>query len=440
MASAVRRRTPLGLDTQPQTPEGGGTLYGDPPPVVGDPPPQWQPEVDVYGNPPGDIPGIFPEGPGPGGGGTEWYPQGGGLIYGDPPPTGELPPGTIMPSAGGGFMDPGDMKLDPPLGGGGGAGTNYNEQLMGVLGKYQYGPQSLDDIFGELSGLGWQMQNQQRGDLRPRVKSPTGEMFDIALGQSGDWSQQGTPLDGHWGALSRGTPGEGVWSLGGGGGSAPPMPSLGGGGAMPTTPGPGSGGPGRQDIWSLLQGVISGGGGANNEVINRRLEGARESMNKARSSQTSQYRSQLADRGLVGSGGEVMGASNLEEQLANTYAGAERDIYADEFGRADDRMMQALSLATGMTMDEARNAIERYKTDVTRELGLGRLGLDEMLGMGQLGLGNLNANMNWNQFLANYGLDRERFANDVQTGQFDQLARILQLLMQGAQTSSGGFV
>lgn len=341
-----------------------------------------------------------------------------------------------------------------------GGSTDSDPGLMAILGKYDYGVKGLEAARAELEKYGYGVQE---GDfLRGRIKEPDGDIVDVFDPREGrtetnNWFNN--PIEGGaWNYLNRGQAGldAGGWSFGGGGGTPvtpgiPTSPTSGGGGGSPSpTAGGGGGTPtgaGRPDIWAMLTKLIGENGEGNNEILTRRVERAREDMNRTRSSQTDQYRAMLADRGLIGSGGEVMGIGRLEENLANTFADAESGIIADESERQDARMMQALSLATGLSMDEARNAIERYKADITRELGLGnldlgrgRLDLDRTLGLGNLALGNANLNQDWNMFAANFGLDRERFANDVNQGNFDQLARLLDFVLRGAQTSSGGYV
>lgn len=124
----------------------------------------------------------------------------------------------------------------------------------------------------------------------------------------------------------------------------------------------------------------------------------------------------LADRGLTG-GPQTEALSRLSENISGRFAGDVRDIYTDESQRADDQLVQVLSLATGLEESDARNAVEWFNAQTGRQ----RLGQD------------------WDQFAANYGLDSTRLLHDMSSGDIDQLIKILELMMGGANQSAGGF-
>lgn len=286
---------------------------------------------------------------------------------------------------------------------------------------------------GDFSGSGDRLSvaNARNG---ARWLSGTG---DVIQNYTGEGDAYWSPLD----TADPDNPNFDVPPIGGGGGGVPGGVPGGGGGGGPLPDGGGN----RTDIWAMLSKLINEGGNLNNDILTRRVGRARDDMNAARTSSTDTYRAMLADRGLLGSGGEVGAASKLEQELAKTFGGQEQDIIADEAGRADNRMMQALSLATGMSMDDARNSIERYNADITRELGLGninlgygQLDLNRTLGLGNLALGNANMNQDWNKFMATFGLDREKFANEISNGRFDQLARLIDFALRGATISGTG--
>ena len=60
--------------------------------------------------------------------------------------------------------------------------------------------------------------------------------------------------------------------------------------------------------------------------------------------------------------------------------------------------------------------------------------------LNEIALGSLDRNMEWNKFLAEFGLDRVRVANDIQQGRFDAILPILQTYLRGIQTAAGGYV
>jgi hypothetical protein len=211
--------------------------------------------------------------------------------------------------------------------------------------------------------------------------------------------------------------------------------------ADPATAAPGAAGPGAVPggmDWSKLKGSLEGlfpGGAFNQDIVNRRTESAREDLERFRKSRLASSRAELADRGLIGDGPEATGLMGIEDDIADRYIGASRDIYADESENADQRMMQALSLATGMSTADAQNAIDLFRAQ-TERTGVGN---QFTLGQGRLALDNSLGQQGYNLDLARFGLDRDRTLWDMENGSIDQFIAMLQMLMNGAQTSAGGY-
>lgn len=270
----------------------------------------------------------------------------------------------------------------------------------------------------------------------------------------------------------------GSWGLGPGGGFLPepnePMQGGGGGQAgLPYFPFPGGGRGGGgvgggggssytrtqplMNVEDVLKQLIDSGGGFNQGIVNRRVSNATDALERQRKSRTATNRAALASRGTLGSGPEITAMNRAEEDLGEIYSNAVSGIYADESQRADQRMIEALSLATGMTLEQASQALRaeeirgnlalgNRRVDVDRELGLGNLGLgyrragiDEMLGLGNLGVANLNAVNNYNLGLANYGLNRDRFGYEQRYGDMDRYLKLLEFWLGGNNVGQGGY-
>lgn len=211
-----------------------------------------------------------------------------------------------------------------------------------------------------------------------------------------------------------------------------------------------------EEIYARLMG--SGIGDLNEEMIGLRTESAREGMEKTRRSQVKTDQAALANRGLMGSGAEISAITGLSEDLGETYAGATRDIYADEMENADQRFSQALGLEATLTGEDQRNLLDRYGIDVNRDvamrgqdvtragndqqsaLGWGRLGLDDKLGTGGLALQNQQLNNQWNQFAAQFGLDSQVAMHGMSDADMGRLIEILRLRGDATDTSAGGYV
>lgn len=189
-----------------------------------------------------------------------------------------------------------------------------------------------------------------------------------------------------------------------------------------------------QDLEATLRGLIAGGGNLNQDRLNQRLIGARDTNAMAFRGQLADTRGALADRGLLSEpgipqGSEALGVRRIAESLAPTYANSVRDIYVDESRASDARLSQALSLATGMASEQASNLLATVNSSTARQ---------QMLS--QIALQTLGQNIEWNKFLAQYGLDRDKLLNDIQSGRTAQVIQMLQMFLTAASLSRGGYV
>lgn len=234
-------------------------------------------------------------------------------------------------------------------------------------------------------------------------------------------------------------------------------------------------------ILKQLSGMFPGGM-FNQNLVNSRVDAATGALEKGRKSRLANNRAALAERGLLGDGAEATAINRMDSDLYDQYTNAVSDIYGNESAQADQRMMQALSTAAGLSSEQARQAIDKFRATNENnynmgnlDLGKGRLGLDtelgrgnlklgqgrlslddklgtgnlalgnrnasinEMLGKGQLALGNLNAQNNYNLGLGNLGLNRDQLMWQMQNGDTDSLIRLLQLYMGGANNTQGGY-
>lgn len=186
---------------------------------------------------------------------------------------------------------------------------------------------------------------------------------------------------------------------------------------------------GGQDDWlkSALR-SLGTNGAMNQDILNRRVDNQRDVLNQNRKSQTASNNARLAERGLIGDGPQSTAMGNLETRLGEGFNSAVNEIYADESQNADDRMMQALTLSTGLSQSEAQNLIDMFRANTERDLGTGRLNLDTQLGYGNLALGNLDATNSYNLGLDTLGQAREFKLADLDAAQID---RVIKLLDQG---------
>lgn len=165
----------------------------------------------------------------------------------------------------------------------------------------------------------------------------------------------------------------------------------------------------------------------------------------------SQGQAALASRGTLGMGPEAGFMSGLEERLAPMYAQAGQQIALGEAERADqryrdalqlateqgqvqaqrreDRLSTTLSLATGMTEEQSRNMLATAQTWTERQQMLAGVVGDE-----------LSRNQLFNQFLAEFGMDRDQALTDIKEGRLAAILPALNQFLATIQTAAQGFV
>ena len=159
------------------------------------------------------------------------------------------------------------------------------------------------------------------------------------------------------------------------------------------------------------------------------IEGARSPLDALRKSQTSQAQAAMAGRGMLGSGGEMDYMQRLEGKLAPQYAAAGQRIELEERRAEDKRLSEAMSGARDLTMTQSRNLVDTI-----------RAGTESQQMMGDMALRSLDQNMEWNKFLAEFGLKRTEVMESIQQGRLDAVLPLIQQYMGGAEISAGGFV
>jgi hypothetical protein len=186
----------------------------------------------------------------------------------------------------------------------------------------------------------------------------------------------------------------------------------------------------NDDVDRALEGLLDPStGGLNERVINARMESAREHADRSRMAATDTLKSQLAARNLLGSGPERTGLERVAEGFNADMATSLRDIFADEAEGADARFMQSLGLAKGMAGDQTRTLLDTLGEATDRQQVLSNIAFD-----------TLDRNMAWNQFLAQFGLERDQVMNEIRQGRIEGLIPLLQMFMTSAGISSRGYV
>lgn len=384
-----------------------------------------------------------------------------------------LAPGSLL------FKDPtfGDQQIraglhntrefptPPTTGGGRGGDLPFSPDRNGILNSLQaFGPPNADtarawwDRFGsQLSGLGWGFSDHP---VNPRLVTPDGKRVDIIQGGSRGGIAWQWLTGGGGGGSTSGFAGSG---FAGSGGGAPNLPTGGFGVPASSGPAPPSSaglvtdlGPDPfgpliesilgdlaasegatsfgQELQDLLSGVIERGGAAPNDTTDLQFESAREGLARAERTSQNALRDRLASRNLlsvsgIDQGPEVSSIGRVQQRLGEEFAGAVRDIFIEQSRQDDNRLTNALSLATGLASDQARSLL-----NVAVQAGRER----EVLS--NIALGVLDRNMAWNMFLAEHGLNRAQVLAQIQQGNIALLLPLIQQFFGGAAQAAGGFI
>jgi hypothetical protein len=225
----------------------------------------------------------------------------------------------------------------------------------------------------------------------------------------------------------------------------------------------------------LLNELISSGGELpqDDQRLAMQIEAARSPLDILRRSQLEQGQSAMADRGLLGQGPEADYMERLEGRLAPMYTQAAQQIAIEEGERSDERynlalqqlnqqattqrlstdqrFAQARSLQTDMALDRARRQDSRLQNAIQQASNLtieqSRNLVDSvnaLSGVQQMrqdaAVEMLEKNMEWNKFLAEYGLERDKTMAAIQQGRYEALLPLIQEYFKVVALAGEGYV
>ena len=225
----------------------------------------------------------------------------------------------------------------------------------------------------------------------------------------------------------------------------------------------------------LLNELISSGGKLpqDDQRLAMQVEAARSPLDILRRSQLEQGQAAMAQRGLLGQGPEADYMERLEGKLAPMYTQAaqqialeegersderynlalqqlnqqattqrlstdqryaqarslQTDMALDRAGRQDERLQNAIQTASNLTMEQSRNLVD----SVNALSGVQKIRQDAAVEM-------LGKNMEWNKFLAEYGLERDKTMEALQQGRYEFMLPLIQEYMKAAAMSAEGYV
>jgi hypothetical protein len=165
-----------------------------------------------------------------------------------------------------------------------------------------------------------------------------------------------------------------------------------------------------------------------NQDLAMRLENVRAPFDSQRKAQLSQLDAQLADRGLISapgatSGPDISSRGRVEQNLADSYSQGIRGALLDQ----NTSDIQAIQAATGQSQAEAASYLS----------AIGK-GNDRQQMLANIAIQSLNQNIQWNQFLATYGLDRAKTMADIANGNTQTLIAFINANTNAASVAATG--
>ena len=229
----------------------------------------------------------------------------------------------------------------------------------------------------------------------------------------------------------------------------------------------------ESDTEAMLRELVERGGALPEDQQRRamELESARTPLDALRRAQLAQGQGALASRGLLGQGPELDYMERVESRLAPMYAQAGQQIALQEKQAADQRYREALTglaqqaayqrqsadqqmqtaqqLQTNIALDQARRQDARLQQAIQESSGLTLQqsrnmvdtinainGIQEMRTSAALSV--LDRNMEWNKFLAEFGLERDQVIETIDQGRFAEIMPLLQAYMDAVKVAAAG--
>ena len=145
-------------------------------------------------------------------------------------------------------------------------------------------------------------------------------------------------------------------------------------------------------------------------------------------------RGQLADRGLLSlpgiPQGEESGAiSRIQQKIAPQFANELGNAMLEEDRMSMDDESRAIETLTGMNRDQTNAMLRAAEQAGTYEATIA-----------DIALRNLDLDMRWNQFLAQYDLDRETLQNQIEQGRWNMVLQLITQFQQLVHQSAQGYI
>ena len=208
-----------------------------------------------------------------------------------------------------------------------------------------------------------------------------------------------------------------------------------------------------EQVGETASDIIARGGKMPIDVRRRamEIEAARSPLDILRRSQLEQGQAELASRGLLGQGPELDYMQRLEGRLAPEYSRAGQLIELAEREREETRFQNAMELSARTANEQAQLRENRLATAMTQASGMSQEQSRNLLStvqsvtqrqemMNDVAIQSLDRNMEWNQFIAEFSLERAQVLETIRTGRIAALLPLIQQYLAGVTLAASGFV
>jgi hypothetical protein len=208
-----------------------------------------------------------------------------------------------------------------------------------------------------------------------------------------------------------------------------------------------------EQVLDMTAARIASGGRLPSDVRRRtmEIEAARTPLDVLRQSQLAEGRAALAQRGLLGSGAEPDFMERLESRLAPEYARAGQQIQLSERDRQEQRLQDAMELGARTASEQAQLRENRLAQAMSQASNLSAEQSRNLLStvdtlnerqamLNDMAVQSLDRNMAWNQFLAEYGLNRAEVLETIQQGRINAILPLIQAYLGAQGSVAAGFV
>lgn len=186
------------------------------------------------------------------------------------------------------------------------------------------------------------------------------------------------------------------------------------------------------DLYASLKKIIDAGGATPD--LTAQIVKARDNEALAEQGLMSDARGELADRGLlsepgVPQGAEISAVRRTAERVAPDFANAITDIHTKAMDQGQTSLLAALQMATGLSTDAAHNMLQAVTVGTNRQAAIANIALQ-----------TLDQNRQWQQFLMQHGLDRDRLAFEIDQGNWQTVLSFINAFLNGANIGGQGHV